>query len=213
MSQRVIIGAGSQGRVVLEAWRAQHPSSVFRFVDRDPLLQDQAILETPVAALADAPVDEVVLAIGDNRIREDLASELQGAGFRWGIVVHPSAVISPSAVLEAGAVVLANAVVHTGARVGSHAVVNTGVLIEHDCVVEEFASLSPGVCMAGRVRIGRRAFLSVGVTLAPRVSVGSDAVIGAGAVVVKDIPASVVAYGNPARIVRSVSQADLARVL
>ena len=216
MSHRVVVGAGSQGRVVLEAWRAQHPSSVFHFVDSDPLLQKQKILDTPVDApsfLRDLQVDEVVLAIGDNRIRENLASELRGREIRWGTVVHPRAVVSASAVIGTGSVILANAVVHTGARVGSHVVVNTGVVIEHDCVVEEFASLSPGVCMAGRVRVGRRAFLSVGVILAPRASVGNDTVIGAGSVVIKEVPASVVAYGNPARIVRAARESDFARVL
>jgi maltose O-acetyltransferase len=42
------------------------------------------------------------------------------------------------------------------------------------------------------------------VIVCPGVSIGENTVVGAGAVVVKDLPANVVAVGNPARVVRSL---------
>lgn len=44
-----------------------------------------------------------------------------------------------------------------------------------------------------------------GVIVCPGVTIGQDTVVGAGAVVTKDLPAGVVAVGNPARVVRKVT--------
>ena len=52
------------------------------------------------------------------------------------------------------------------------------------------------------ITIGDNAWLGGGVIVLPGVTVGPDTVVGAGAVVTRDLPAAVVAVGNPARVVR-----------
>jgi maltose O-acetyltransferase len=52
------------------------------------------------------------------------------------------------------------------------------------------------------ITIGNNVWLGGGVIVCPGVTIGDDTVVGAGAVVVKDLPAGVLAVGNPARIVR-----------
>ena len=47
------------------------------------------------------------------------------------------------------------------------------------------------------------------VTVVPGVSIGSGSVIGAGSVVVKDIPVGVLAAGNPCRVIRPITGADV----
>ena len=58
------------------------------------------------------------------------------------------------------------------------------------------------------VRIGRNCWLGAGVIVMPGVTIGDNTVIGAGSIVTKDIPANVVAVGNPCRILRPVGQHD-----
>ena len=58
------------------------------------------------------------------------------------------------------------------------------------------------------VRIGRNCWIGAGAILLPGVSVGDNTVIGAGSVVTKDIPANVVAVGNPCRVLRPVGEHD-----
>ena len=55
------------------------------------------------------------------------------------------------------------------------------------------------------ITIGDNVWLGGGVIVCPGVSIGDDSVIGAGSVVTRDVPAGVVAVGNPARVVRSVT--------
>ena len=52
--------------------------------------------------------------------------------------------------------------------------------------------------------IGDNVWLGGGVIVCPGVTIGENTVVGAGAVVVKDLPANVVAVGNPARVVREI---------
>jgi maltose O-acetyltransferase len=54
------------------------------------------------------------------------------------------------------------------------------------------------------ITIGDNVWLGGGVIVCPGVTIGADTVVGAGAVVTKDLPAGVLALGNPARVVRSL---------
>jgi len=56
--------------------------------------------------------------------------------------------------------------------------------------------------ICSHVKIGNGAFIGAGTTIIDHVTIGENSVIGAGSVVVKDIGANVVAFGNPAKIIR-----------
>lgn len=58
------------------------------------------------------------------------------------------------------------------------------------------------------MRIGKNCWIGAGVVIVPGVTVGDNTVIGAGSVVTKDIPANVVAVGNPCRVMRPISERD-----
>lgn len=58
------------------------------------------------------------------------------------------------------------------------------------------------------VRIGRNCWLGAGVIIVPGITIGDNVVIGAGSVVTKDIPANVLAVGNPCRVLREISEYD-----
>ena len=54
------------------------------------------------------------------------------------------------------------------------------------------------------IAVGDNVWLGGGVIVGPGASIGENTVVGAGAVVVRDLPANVVAVGNPARVIRSL---------
>ena len=54
------------------------------------------------------------------------------------------------------------------------------------------------------ITIGNNVWLGGGVIVCPGVTIGNNTVVGAGAVVIRDLPANVVAVGNPARVVRTI---------
>lgn len=58
------------------------------------------------------------------------------------------------------------------------------------------------------VHIGRNCWIGAGALIMPGVTIGDNTVIGAGSVVTKDIPANVVAVGNPCKVLREISDYD-----
>ena len=58
------------------------------------------------------------------------------------------------------------------------------------------------------IHIGKNCWIGAGAILLPGVSIGENSVIGAGSVVTKDIPANVVAVGNPCRVLRKIGEKD-----
>lgn len=58
------------------------------------------------------------------------------------------------------------------------------------------------------VTIGNNVWIGGNVVILPGVTIGDNAVIGAGSVVTKDIPANVVAAGNPCRVIREITEED-----
>lgn len=67
-----------------------------------------------------------------------------------------------------------------------------------------------GGCRAEPVRIGRNVWLGGDVKILAGVNIGDNAIIGTGSIVTKDIPANVIAVGNPCRVLREITQADRA---
>jgi galactoside O-acetyltransferase len=58
------------------------------------------------------------------------------------------------------------------------------------------------------IHIGKNCWLGAGVIVLPGVTIGDNTVIGAGSVVTKDIPANVVAVGNPCKVLREINEHD-----
>ena len=58
------------------------------------------------------------------------------------------------------------------------------------------------------VKIGNRVWIGANVVVMPGVTIGDNSVIGAGSVVTKDIPANVVAFGNPCKVHREITEQD-----
>lgn len=58
------------------------------------------------------------------------------------------------------------------------------------------------------VTIGANVWIGAGAIIVPGITIGDNSVIGAGSVVTKDIPANVVAVGNPCRVIREIGERE-----
>jgi len=202
----VIIGAGGHA---LAVWDACVSSGLVPVAFVDPYSsagRHAGLPVVPKISDLDFSIVTIVLGIGDNLLREKVASQLNLEHPRALLppVIHRAASVSPSATLGEGTVVMANANIGAFASTGTGVIVNTGATLEHEGSLGDFSSLGPGVSTGGKVSIGRAAMVGLNVGIGPGVVVGEEAAIGANSLVLHDIPRKVVAYGVPCVPVRSL---------
>lgn len=150
----------------------------------------------------------IIVCIGMNIVRKKVVGRLQG---KFGRAIHPSAVISKSAVMGEGTVVMHGAIIQADAQIGTHCIINTGASVDHECVIADFVHISPHATLCGNVRVGEGSWIGAGTTIIPGVKIGRWCVIGAGSVVTEDIPDAVLALGNKCRIIKSLEIEGLSK--
>jgi sugar O-acyltransferase (sialic acid O-acetyltransferase NeuD family) len=208
----LIWGAGGHGKVVADLIRACG-HRVAGFIDADErklgtvaepggacvTLSEADLVPHLEAAGLPAGASSVVCAIADNSVRSRICL-LLGRHLPPALV-HPTAVVSPSARIGVGTVVFPGAVINANASVGDGVIINSAAVVEHDCVIGAGTHVSPGVVLAGGVILGAATWIGAGATIIPLVHVGAAAVVGAGAVVLADVPPGTTVVGVPARAI------------
>ena len=203
LGRLAILGAGGHAKVVYETaiaagWHvvivaAPHPpSSPMFFQDVFRAIKDH---ELDHAIPGDLPW---YLGLGDQTLRRTLMALADQKGRLMARILHPSAQISPSAILADGVLVSAGACLNASATVGRNAIINTGAVIEHDVRIGALAHVAPGVILGGGARVGDHAMIGSGAVVLPGVAVGDGALVAAGAVVCRDVPAGGRVAGVPA---------------
>jgi len=151
-----------------------------------------------------------VVAIGGSHggDRVSILRSMRHAGLATPTLIHPTAFVAHGNSIGFGCQILALAAVCADAVLGEGCIVNTHATVEHECELEEGVHVAPGATLTGCVTVGKHAFIGAGSVVLPRLRIGEGVIIGAGSVVTKDIPPHTVAYGNPARVVRTLDSGD-----
>ncbi len=156
--------------------------------------------ENSTAALVALQQHGYFIAIGDNRLRKKIYDSLLQKILLPANAIHPSAVIDSSATIaDNGVMIAAQVTINPLAAIGTGVICNTGCIIEHECMVGEFAHIGPGAVLCGNVQIGAGSFIGANAVIKQGITVGKNAMIGAGAVVVKNVADNVTVVGVPAK--------------
>lgn len=207
----LLVGGGGHCRSVLDCLRQSGAYSEIGIIDRGfPF--EKSILEVPVLGTdADLPAlfaggwtaaAVTVGSVGRPQTRRYLFQRLKEIGFVLPPIISSHAVIGQGVSVDEGVFIGKRAVVNAGSHIGPCAIVNTGAIVEHDCILKDFVHISPGAVLCGGVQVEENAHIGAGAVVRQEIRIGRDAVIGAGSVVVRNIPDSVVAYGNPCQVVK-----------
>ena len=211
MHDVVILGAAGHAKVCIEVlratglyrpWHALVPNSTSTTILGVPILR--APDTEGLAKLRSEGVSSAFVALGANRVRDDVGAVVERAGFTLITAVDPDARLSPSA---ASALVYLDArsdrecgcrvrrSLHRKQRGCHRARLSTG-----SC-----CHVGPGAVLAGNVTLGDRAFIGVGAVVRPDTRIGADAVAGAGAAVVSDVAECATVVGVPARPLKATN--------
>lgn len=146
--------------------------------------------------------EHIVITIGDNKIRSIIANKLRDISF--GTAVDLFSTVSDKSLIGKGSVIMAGAIINSCCDIGLHNIINTNSSVDHDCILGDFVHISPGVSIAGGVRVEEGTHIGIGACVLQNVKIGRWCVIGAGAVIIRDIPDYSVVVGNPGRLIKTI---------
>ena len=147
-----------------------------------------------------------------------------------GTVIGERGIVGDQACVRERCTIGDDVVIGRGALIENDTTVGSLTKIQADAYVTAYTTVEERVFIAPRVittndnlmgrtekrhalrkgpTIRQRARVGAGAVLCPGVEIGEEAFVGAGAVVVKDVPPRVVVVGNPARLLRDVSEDEL----
>lgn len=202
MSDIFVFGAGGHGKVAIEAIRAATPGITIGVIDDNPANWGKTLLGVPIVGGRDHACAHqhvaLVPAIGDNRARLAMMAWASDAGLALATVIHPSAIVSPSAAIGAGCMLAPGAIVNAEARLGRGTIINTAASVDHDCVLGDAVHVAPGARLCGGVEIGAASMIGVGAIVVPGIIIGRGCTVGAGAVVVRPVADNTRVWGVPA---------------
>lgn len=206
IQKTVIIGAGGHSKVIIDI--LQHDESIeivgcTDYSDKKevmgfPILGDDSILPS----LFEGGIRHAFVAIGDNKRRFNIATQVQHLGFTLINAISPSAYISSSAQLGRGIAIMPNAVLNAEAQIHNYSIINTGASIDHESIIEQACHVAPGVTLSGNVHVKEGSFLGTGSNVIDGITIGAWSILGAGSVAIRNIPGSCVAVGVPARVIK-----------
>lgn len=202
----IVLGAGGHAAVVLEILFANGVDVAGLTDKKEEAHQRSDVLGARILGADDIlpdlykrGINEAIVAIGDNTVRQGLAHKATSTGMHLINAIHQASVVSRSARLGGGVAVMATAVVNARSEIGDGVIINTGASVDHDCAIGSYSHIAPGSRLGGAVICGERVLIGIGATVVPGIRIGDDAIVGAGAVVISDVPGRTTVVGAPAR--------------
>lgn len=163
----LILGAGGYGLAVAEAAQLSGQWQEIIFAD-DRWPKTQQVGEYKIASNI-ANVEQLIsnniqaiVAVGNNHLREKWQKLLGDLGIRMTSIIHPQAIVSPTAQIGQGVTVMAGCVISTKTVINDGVILNIGTLLDHDVIIKAFAHLSVGVKVSSGKIIAPYSFLEVG---------------------------------------------------
>jgi sugar O-acyltransferase (sialic acid O-acetyltransferase NeuD family) len=207
-----IVGAGGLGREVLAVIAACNTAreewNVVGFLDSNRDLAGAEVHGVPVLGGDESchkNLDDsewFVCAIGDPKIRLQIAERFSAHGRRFASIVHPDVRIPRSVRIGPGTIIMAGTQFTVDANIGSHVVIYVNCGITHDVEIGDFCMIAAGCNLAGGAILETGVQLGTAACVLPRRRVGAWTSIGAGSVVTDDIPAESTAVGVPCRVIQ-----------
>ncbi len=148
-----------------------------------------------------------LIAIADPKIRIKLTRKLEKHQIHRFSLIAENFTNFQNVSIGNGSVICDRFIATCDIKIGDGFHGNVGGIIEHDCLIGDFVTFSPGVICNGNVTIGDNVFVGSGAvirngTKERPLKIGRNAVIGMGAVVTKDVKSNTTVVGNPAKVVR-----------
>lgn len=192
----VIYGGGGHAKMCIDILKRQAGWRLEGIVD-GTLEPGSQVLGVPVlggeellSSLPASGVRYAVLGVGaatNHSIRTALFRKLKGHGFELPNLIHPAAVIEPSAQLGEGNQVMAQAYIGSDACIGDNCIINALSVVSHDSQLADNVHLAPASVLAGGVQIGSDTLIGMNTSIYMKVKIGARVTVANQSSVIADV--------------------------
>ena len=133
MKKLLVLGAGGFGQMVKETALAMGYEEI-KFLD-DAVKSEEVVGMCCDYVLKHTEFPAAVAAFGNNKTRLFWTDKLLAEGYEVPVMLHPSAIISPSAQLAPGCFVMQRAIINTNSKIEQAALINCGAIVDHDSTI------------------------------------------------------------------------------
>ncbi|MEL7220326.1 MAG: acetyltransferase [Bacteroidota bacterium] len=197
MKEVIIIGAGGHAAELRDyichfnQAKGETAIRVIGFLDDNPAPHEHYGYQEPLLGTILAHTVRTdcyyMMGIANLKYRRPIIESIQAKGGRFTGLIHPTALISPSAEIGEGVVISHNASVGPKAKIGKFNMLNSRCTIGHDTHMGDYNFISPKVALSGNTKIGHENMIGTNASTIPGAKIGNNNIIGAGMIVYKPI--------------------------
>lgn len=210
MTQKLlIIGAGSVGKFVAYNINQFIQSfEIIGFLDDDASKHNTIIAGVPVLG----PVDKlqefsgkdiaIVWGIAFPSIKKKLFDNYQNLSFQFPNFIAKDAWVSEAVTFGKGCIVYPGTTINYETAIDDFVVINMNCSLGHNCSIQSFSSLAPGVNLGGNTAIGCCVEMGIGSSTLQGITIADDATVGGQAMVISNVSDADVVVGVPAKSIK-----------
>ncbi|MFB4163882.1 NeuD/PglB/VioB family sugar acetyltransferase [Alteribacillus sp. JSM 102045] len=205
-----IVGAGTYGEAMFELAEILG-YKVKAFFDEDEKKLHESIMGVEITdkfsnlSCQEIKGKQFIVAIGNNEARFNIMNEINSLGGNTPSLIHPTAVISPSAEIGIGVYIQANVYIWTKVKVNDFSIISPNSVIAHHSTIGKACLVSTLTGIGASIKVEDKVFIGMGSTIVTGLAyIRENSIIGAGAVVLKNTERNSVYAGIPAKKIRSI---------
>jgi sugar O-acyltransferase (sialic acid O-acetyltransferase NeuD family) len=209
MKQLLIIGAGNVGGYLSHNIEEYGDYEVIGFLDDDTSKQNKTIYGRTVIGVVDEINNyfdrkhlHVVIGISSPIARKSIAKKIADYGFNFPNFIAKNVWISKNVTLGRGVIIYPGTSINYETHIKDFVIANMNCAIGHNCTIEEFSTLAPGVNLAGFTHVEPCVSIGIGASTKQNIRIGKKAVIGGQSMLVKDVAPNALITGVPGKNLR-----------
>ncbi len=209
MKKLLIIGAGSVGKFI--AYNINQFTESFEiigFLDDDKSKHNTVIAGFPVLGPVDKVQDysgkgiAIVWGIAFPSVKKKLFDKYQDLSFDFPNFISKDAWVSEAVSFGKGCIVYPGTAINYETIIDDFVVINMNCSLGHNCIINSFASLAPGVNLGGNTKIGNCVEMGIGSSTVQGIVIEENAVVGGQAMVIVNVNYGEMVVGIPAKSIK-----------